>query len=421
MTEREDEKPKRGTLLFRPEVFENRRHRLQGSVHIVLPRAWQMIGYLLLAFLCIGLVFVLSADYARTEHARGAVISSRGIATVVAIRPGIVTAVHVEEGTTVEAGAPLITISVDERSDDGKSLSAGVTAALEEQDESIARQQLANSSGAQSEIDRLLAVIDGLEKEIEIAQRQRGLQEQLVRLAERDLQRRRAVADQGLVSAADVDAREDGVVSRKLDLQVTEQTIVSKIASLAAARGNLKVARAQVNAQRASFEGLRAELKERLAAVSTSKAYSLTAPVEGIVTAVTGHVGMSVDSTSPLMVIVPTGASLQAEIYLSATAIAFIQPQQVVKLSIDAFPFQQFGSVVGRVKSVSSAPVAKRGESGDLTITYFAVVDLEAPYVMAYDRPHRLIPGMTLSARIKTREQSLFQWLFEPLFAVSRR
>jgi membrane fusion protein len=32
-----------------------------------------------------------------------------------------------------------------------------------------------------------------------------------------------------------------------------------------------------------------------------------------------------------------------------------------------------------------------------------------------------LLSGMTLSARITTRKQSLLEWLFEPLYAVGRR
>jgi membrane fusion protein len=48
-------------------------------------------------------------------------------------------------------------------------------------------------------------------------------------------------------------------------------------------------------------------------------------------------------------------------------------------------------------------------------------VKLAQSWVMAFGRRQPLVPGMTLTARIITERQNLFQWLFEPLFAVQRR
>jgi membrane fusion protein len=40
---------------------------------------------------------------------------------------------------------------------------------------------------------------------------------------------------------------------------------------------------------------------------------------------------------------------------------------------------------------------------------------------MAFRRKQSLLAGMTLSARIVTRKQTLLEWLFEPIYAVNRR
>jgi len=41
--------------------------------------------------------------------------------------------------------------------------------------------------------------------------------------------------------------------------------------------------------------------------------------------------------------------------------------------------------------------------------------------ITAYGRRERLLPGMTITARIKTQERTLIQWLLDPILAVSER
>jgi membrane fusion protein len=59
--------------------------------------------------------------------------------------------------------------------------------------------------------------------------------------------------------------------------------------------------------------------------------------------------------------------------------------------------------------------------NGAVVSAYPVVVEIDNPEVIAFGRREKLVPGMTLTARIVTEKQSLIEWLFEPLFAVRRR
>jgi len=48
-------------------------------------------------------------------------------------------------------------------------------------------------------------------------------------------------------------------------------------------------------------------------------------------------------------------------------------------------------------------------------------VSLAAEEIVAYGQHHALQPGMLLTAEVILDRQSLLRWLFDPLYAVSRK
>ena len=121
------------------------------------------------------------------------------------------------------------------------------------------------------------------------------------------------------------------------------------------------------------------------------------------------------------MTIVPAGAKLRAELAVPSAAIGFVKQGQQVRLAIDAFPYQRFGTVAGKVQTVAASAVNAQGPSGSTIAVYPVTVMLDTASITAYGRNESLVSGMSLTARIITEKQSLLQWLFEPLFAVRRR
>jgi membrane fusion protein len=117
---------------------------------------------------------------------------------------------------------------------------------------------------------------------------------------------------------------------------------------------------------------------------------------------------------------VPAKAEARVELYVPTAAVGFIRPGQEVRLAIDAFPYQQFGTVTARVVDVSAATIARQGPTGFVPV-YLVTAKLPRPWIKAFGRHQALAPGMTLTARIVTENRSLLEWLFQPIFAVRNR
>ncbi|MFU4290499.1 HlyD family secretion protein, partial [Pseudomonas aeruginosa] len=65
-----------------------------------------------------------------------------------------------------------------------------------------------------------------------------------------------------------------------------------------------------------------------------------------------------VDSSRPLLSIVPADTPLQAELYAPSKSIGFIRPGDAVLIRYQAYPYQKFGQYHGKVQSISRASVS---------------------------------------------------------------
>nr|WP_294851676.1 HlyD family efflux transporter periplasmic adaptor subunit [uncultured Sphingomonas sp.] len=408
-------------MLFRKEVLEEKADRLTGEVQVAVPIPWQAIGYLLFGSIAAALIFLALGSYARIETVTGSIVPDAGVSLVLPTRTGTISEISVRDGQYVEKGAPLVRIRSELDSPSGGSSEGAIAAAIVQQDSSLAVQMAAINAATQAQRTQLVAQRAGLSAEIGQLESQLVYQKELVSSAEDDISRTKVVADRGFISARDMRTREDQLLSRRQGLSQITQALASKRAALIEAQRSTAQMEAQAVAQSASISASRAQVAQAAASTDGSRGYVIRAPFAGRVSGLTAKVGQQVSTQSPLMSVVPQGAVLQAQLAVPTTAIGFVKKGQVVRLAVDAFPYQKFGTVEGRVLSVSQSAIPQQTANGAAVAVYPVTVALGRETVEAYHRQERLLPGMSLTARVVADRQSLFEWLFEPLFAVRKR
>ncbi|MEQ1640453.1 MAG: HlyD family efflux transporter periplasmic adaptor subunit [Novosphingobium sp.] len=407
--------------MFRAEIIDYRKDRLSGDISVAVPVSWQGIGFLTFVGIAASLAFLSLASYSRTETVSGIITPDTGASIILPTRVGVIAGLAIQDGQSVIAGAELATVRVEEDGAFGVSPSGMVEQAIARQDASLAAQAEAVGSSARAQLAQIEAQRSGLVVEIAQLQSQIALQRGLIASAQRDFDRAGKVAERGFISQRDLQAREETLQLRQQGLAQLIQALAAKQAALSEAERNAQQIAAQSRAQHSSLSATRAQVAQQAASTVGSRSYVLRAPVAGRVTALTARIGQSASPQIPLMTIVPTGSTLRAELVVPTSAIGFVKVGQEVRLAIDAFPYQRFGSVNGRVVTVASSSVNVQGANGASSPVYPVTVALDAPSVQAFGRSEPLISGMTLSARIITEKQTLLQWLFEPLYAVARR
>ena len=97
--------------LFRKEVLEHKRHRLEGAVSLIQPPIFTRLTVLILMVVIVSLVFLSIGQYTRKERVTGVIEPDAGLLRVEASQSGLISEVLVSEGQFVEVGAPLLRIA----------------------------------------------------------------------------------------------------------------------------------------------------------------------------------------------------------------------------------------------------------------------------------------------------------------------
>jgi membrane fusion protein len=407
--------------MFRPEALTHRADRLSGNVAIAVPITWQAMGYLIFGGLVVALLFLWFASYSRIETVGGVIVPDTGVSQILPMRSGVITELRVRENQTVKAGEILAVISAEEASSGQLSVSQQLQAAIARQDASLAAVASANDIAASAQQSQIGAQRDGISAEIIQLQSQIKLQRNLIGSAQNDLDRALKIADRGFISGRDLQVREDTLINRQQQLSQLEQSLASRQSAFNETAKNAALIKAQAQAQAANIANSRAEVSQQAANASGARSYVLRAPVAGNVTALSARIGQPVNSQTQLMSIVPAGSVLRAELAISSAAIGFVKVGQDVRLAIDTFPYQRFGTIKGKVLTVPASAVSRAAPNGTAVNIYPVTIILSSDDILAFGRREKLVAGMTLTARIVTEKQSLLEWLFEPLFAVRRR
>ena len=155
---------------------------------------------------------------------------------------------------------------------------------------------------------------------------------------------------------------------------------------------------------------LRAE--ELVKSQQRSRLQRLVSPVDGTVAQLSVHtIGGVVEPAKPIMVVVPKGGNLVAEVKLLNKDAGFVRTGQSVAVKLEAFPFTRFGTVPGRVETIGSDAV----EDEHLGLVYAARIRLDRTQIDRGDRTVSLTPGMAVTADIRTGERSIMSYLISPI------
>lgn len=412
--------PEKGTIRFRPEVMAAKASRLQGEVAIFTPVSWQLIGLGLLAVIASSLLYLALGKFSRTATVSGTIMPDKGLVIVGSGRPGTVASIAVALGDRVRRGQVLGTVNANEVLAGGQPVQIAVTAELMRQQESVAAQRLLALRARQAQLQRSEAQQAGMAAEIASIQSQAELQETLVASAARNIELAAGIAGRGFISEREMQNRREILLSRRQALLQLQQALAVRRAGLEEARRALLETKAEAEKGISQLDGTMASLAQQLVAAQAAGGQVLAAPVDGQVAAVSGRVGQRVSGETPIFTIVPTGSSLQAEFSVPSAAIGFIRPGQRIRVAVDSFPHQQFGTIEGSVIMVGRSGVDQLQPDGTTGSMYQVHAVLDRAYIDAFGRRARLLPGMKLSARIVTERQTFLHWLFGPLFAMRR-
>lgn len=365
-------------------------------------------------------------------NAVGQVIPSARTKTIESVETAVVRTIYTREGQRVDAGQVLVAL-------DAKPLEADYRKATAE--ESAARLEMARSnaliSATVSHHAPQLGLIPGVSAaRLREAQQQlasqysafvtklAGLQADADRYARAlPVAREREEIYAGLLKTRDV--------SRDAWL-AKEQERIDLEGQLADARNARTVFVAQT--RRTAYdrytqaaETAAAARQQALRAASQVDWLTLRSPVDGTVQQLTVHtVGGVVAAAQPLMLIVPDGEQMEVQAYLQNKDIGFVKVGQPAQVKVVAFDYTRYGTIRGRVVSISrdavESPVGpgtatgqEKSSSTPQEPRYLVRIALAKAAMNVDGDLKELEPGMAVNVEIKTGKRRVIDYFLSPL------
>jgi hemolysin D len=405
-----------------------------------------------LTLYCVLALIVAAVTWASVSHvdmivtAQGKLITTRPNLVVQPLETSVIREIHVKAGDHVNRGDVLATLDPTFSQADLDQLRNRVAAF----DASINRLKAELSGDEYEPSDRARAD--------EVLQRQVFLQRKSAYVAQiqnyhaqiasaqanlQTAQNEEAVLTQRLETMKSIETMRstlmEKAVGSKLNLLLSRDARLEVESNLARVRGNIADDEHRVDKARAdekvyaedfrktAYQDLVEILAKRDSAAEDLKKAELRrqlivlkAPSDAVVLEIANRtIGSVVREAETLFVLVPRDVPLQAEVRVEGRDIGQVSFGQPVRIKLEAFPFQKYGTGTGTVRVISQdsfLPDAKAETTGHPTVPYYRVlVDLIDMHFRSAGTHVHLVPGMAVTAELKVGRRSVLSYFLYPL------
>lgn len=411
--------------LFRQEALDANKSKSIGSVALYCPPyRWVVISIVVLITL-VTLAFCVFGTYTKRENATGALIPVEGVMDIVAMSTGTVTDLTIREGDSVDKGAPLMTVSSE------------VATSMGQTRESIAQQldlQLKVLKKERENLDALSVETrkGQLDKRSLLEQQIKSLADisssrvKQMRLTAEKVGKLKMMRGEGYASNSQVEEQETQRLEAESRIQDVTRQRIDLQQQLTQTLQQIREQPINELNQANDIARRMAELRQSMIENESRRSVVFDAPQKATVASVVVKRGQIVSQGQTLASLLPENTELQARIMVSSRAIGFIRSGQRVVLRYQAYPWQKFGQQYGRVTEISRVALSPQevaqitGNSQVKEQHYLVKVRLNKQFVHAYGREQRLLPGSAVEADFLIDKRRLYEWVLEPLYALSR-
>ncbi|TVR78329.1 MAG: HlyD family type I secretion periplasmic adaptor subunit [Rhodospirillales bacterium] len=412
---------------------DSRRRKMRSSL--------LMFG--IIAFLAVAVAWAWVTEIDEVTRGDGRVIPSQHVQEIQSLEGGIVQSILVREGQTVEAGEVLMvldqTSSVSEMNQ-LRQRQLALMAEIARLSAEIAASDLVLAPEILNEAPDVAVTQQSLfaARRSELASELEILRQQLLQRDAELLEARSELqtASRGLALTESEIGMVEPLVRRGVEPEITLLQLQRSHADFAGRRDaaelrieRLALARREVEEKRQAAierhrsEGLQqlsrataelAEVKESMPVrVDRVSRAEVRSPVRGVVNRLhIKTIGGVARPGEPLSEVVPIDDVLQVEAYVQPADIAFVHPNQRVKVKITAYDFARYGALDGRIITIG-ADAINRPDSEETV--YPVRIEVESRLYDADGHPLEIVPGMVAEIDVLMGKRTVLKYFTQPV------
>ena len=249
------------------------------------------------------------------------------------------------------------------------------------------------------------------------------LKEKLALFNDKQLQYQKLVK-QGYLSELDYQQQQERHIDVRQEVEALQRTLLNQQDQLAQLEYEEKMIAPEYLAKERTIKQQQSELARRLSETENNYSYIVKASHSGIVTSIQVVNGETLNTRRPILTILPHGAQLVAELLLPSRSAGFISAGDVTRMRFDAFPYQRFGFLTGKIERIDKTLITQSDVDFPVPIkepVYRLQAKLDRQFIKAYGQEFDLKSGMLFNADIILDKRSLFEWILSPIYSLHGR
>lgn len=155
--------------------------------------------------------------------------------------------------------------------------------------------------------------------------------------------------------------------------------------------------------------------EEQKKALRLGTLVELRANTDGVViNTIDRSIGAVVEAGEPIASISPNGQPVEMDVEIESPEVGYLRVGQEVRVKLESLPFQQYGTLSGRLTAISGDSSQEKTLTGTRTF-YRARVAITERKLRREPPGFQLIPGMVAVAEIKAGDRTVLSYLLNPI------
>ncbi len=404
--------------LFRKKAIENSNNRFEGRVSLIGLPSYNLIIVFIISLILSFITATFLIEFSTYKTVKGMLHNSSGLLRVYPKSRSIITELNVEEGQYVNIGDHLAKFKVNSTKVIGTSPVELEKIKLENQILNLIAKKSALVVSKELEIKKIRIKIRNANAKKEFIQSQiKSLSKQKI-IKNRIMVGSEKAYDKGSISQLSLD-------NAKIDWLKIQESIQRNLYEATELKGLLEQLTHDIDVYRSRFISETSIVDNEILQKGNIKArldneiqYSIEATTNGIISNISAIQGEIVNPNHPLFLISSEEAQVVAELYIPSRAIGFVDIGLPVRLRVEAYPHQRYGSVEGVVFEISKSLFFPNEWSNPLNVeipVYRAKISLKLPFKTPTGVELELYNGLKVSADIILERKTIFDYLISPI------
>lgn len=400
------------------------------------PQIWTRgLLYFLIVFVAIALPWVLLAKVDETGSARGRIEPKGKTLKLDTPVSGTVATVKVKEGQTVQAGQTLFELKSEVSRTELQQAQARLEGQLNRMAQlSAVQSQLkvavrAQQLQSQAQEAEQIALLNQTQQQLGQNQRVYALEKDRLKLSQNNVQRHRQLQQEGIVSKSRLEEAESAMLERQQMLGQAQSEIQETTVELEKQRsayervrqtGELAVleSQRQLKEMQSQIADMRSEIVQTRKQIQSLefqlRQRIIRTPIDGTIFQLSlDNAGVVLQAGQRVTQIAPKGMTPTFSAQMPSQESGFLRVGMPVKLKFDAYPFQDYGVVSGRLRKISPDSKVTKTAEGNAEVFELDIA-LDKSYIQTPNKRIALTPGQTGTAEVIVRQRRIIDFILDP-------